>query len=170
MRRLVLLILLLAASAALGLTLRDQLEHPVEQVAAAAPGPATPLPEVTLPELPRIEAPSLERYAAALDRPLFRQDRRPPTAETVEALAEEEPFAATLQGVILSGDERVALIRPSGATNVQQIAEGETFRGWRLREIGTERVVFERDGEERTLDLVYKASGTAGDPARREGR
>ncbi|HUS53087.1 MAG TPA: hypothetical protein VMY41_03670, partial [Thermohalobaculum sp.] len=46
---------------------------------------------------------------------------------------------------------------PVGETTAVDVSQGDLFRGWRLLEINPDNVVFEKDDETVTLELIYKA-------------
>lgn len=161
-----LLMALVVIAVLLAARLAGYLDDPAP-VQVVTPVDATGGEATDLPEIPRWDPPPLARFAPALDRPLFAPDRRPPP---VGAEAEPEPrqaLIATLQGVMLSGTERRALIRPGTGDQVVRLKEGDLLQGWRLEEIGPDHVLFRRDDDAVTLDLLYKAD-TGGRPGVRE--
>jgi len=161
-RSLFLLLLLATASAVLALRIRDDLQRPSEALgsvgiatgfAGAASGPT-----IEIPEMPKYDPPPIERFAAALDRPLFSPDRRPPEGEPAgTGVVEDRALSASLQGILFASSGSVALLTAVGESSRVQVSEGELFLGWRLLEIHPDNVVFERDEETVTLELIYKA-------------
>jgi hypothetical protein len=158
LRGLLLLALLVTASAMLALRIRDDLQRPPETLAVVMPDTAASGQTVEIPEAPKYHPPPIERFAAALDRPLFSQDRRPPEDEpTGTGVVEDRALSATLQGILFATSGSVALLTAVGESAPVRISEGELFLGWRLLEIHPDNVVFERDGETVMLELIYKA-------------
>jgi len=161
LRGLFLLVLLATASAMLALRIRDDLQRPPEPLVAAGPeagsgGPASGR-AIEVPEMPKYDPPPIERFAAALDRPLFSQDRRPPEDEpTGTGVVEDRALSATLQGILFSNSGSVALLTAVGESASVRVSEGGLFLGWRLLEIHPGKVVFGRDEETVTLELIYK--------------
>ena len=161
MRSLFLLLLLATASAVLALRIRDDLQRPSETLAAAALATgldgAASGQTIDIPEMPKYDPPPIERFAAALDRPLFSPDRRPPEGEPSAGVVEDRALSATLQGILFATSGSVALLTAVGESSQVQVSEGDLFLGWRLLEIHPDNVVFERDEETVTLELIYKA-------------
>ena len=157
MRGLFLLVLLATASAVLALRIRDDLQRPPETLAAAGPDAAASGQTIDIPEIPKYDPPPIERFAAALDRPLFSPGRRPPEGEPSAGVVEDRTLSATLQGTLFANSGSVALLTAVGESSPVRVSEGELFLGWRLLEIHPDNVVFERDEETVTLELIYKA-------------
>jgi hypothetical protein len=84
------------------------------------PGPVAvqvAVPPARAPDPLESDADSVENFAAAaLARPLFRQDRRPPAADSPDAAPEEPP---RLTGIIIGPNGRRAIFEdPSGRSKV----------------------------------------------------
>ncbi len=166
LRGLFLLLLLAAASAALGLRIRDDLQRPPEPLAVAAPDTTASDQTIDTPEMPRYDPPPIERFAAALDRPLFSPDRRPPEDEpSGTGVVEDRALSATLQGILFATSGSVALLTAVGESAPVRVSEGDLFLGWRLQEIHPDNVVFGRDDETVTLELIYKAQSARAAPS-----
>ena len=171
MRGLFLLVLLATASTVLAMRIRDDLQRPPEPLAAA--GLATGLnaaasaQTIEIPEMPKYDPPPIERFAEALDRPLFSQQRRPPVGEPSAGVVEDRALSATLQGILFANSGSFALLTAVGESSPVRVSEGEIFLGWRLLEIHPDNVVFGRDEETVALELIYKAQPA---PEAPEGR
>jgi general secretion pathway protein N len=89
----------------------------------------------------------LTAYAAVTERPLFTRSRRPPAADTSTAPADlERNFSVA--GIMLSGQERIALVQQGSDKKLRSVREGETLGGWTVRSIASDRIVLVgRDGE-----------------------
>jgi hypothetical protein len=83
-------------------------------------------------------------FAEITERPLFYPSRKPwtpppppppPPAPTPVAKAPSPLTNYALVGVIVSGDQRSALIRPPGNKKAITITEGQDLAGWKLQEI-----------------------------------
>jgi len=158
LRSLFLLVLLATASAVLALRIRDDLQRPPEPLVAARPDAAALGQTIEIPEMPKYDPPPIERFAEALDRPLFSPDRRPPEGEQSGAgVVEDRALSATLQGILFATSGSVALLTAVGESSPVRVSEGEVFLDWRLLEIHPDNVVFGRDEETVTLELIYKA-------------
>jgi len=158
LRGLFLLVLLATASAVLAMRIRDDLQRPPESLAMAMPDATSAGQAVEIPEMPKYDPPPIEQFAAALDRPLFNSDRRPAEGEpTGTGVVEDRTLSATLQGILFATSGSVALLTAVGESSSVRVSEGEVFLGWRLLEIHPDNVVFGRDEETVTLELIYKA-------------
>jgi hypothetical protein len=124
------------------------------QVTAAAP--AVDLgPE---PELGTFEPPPPQRFDEISARPLFAPSRRPyePPAlpeAPVPLPVEVAPTPLQLIGVILTEQDRSALIQPLGGRRAIWVREGERLEGWMIEEIGRDRVLLRRDDLMETIAL-----------------
>jgi len=170
LRSLFILLLLAVASAVLGLRIQDELsrppEMPVPKGIAAEPGAAGSDQEIEIAEMPRFDPPPIERFSTALDRPLFSPDRRPSADEPVApGVVEDQALTATLQGILFASSGSVALLTAVGETTSVRVSQGEVFLGWRLLEIHPDNVVFEKDDETVTLELIYRVQTEPVQPA-----
>ena len=161
-RSLFFLLLLAIVSAALGVRIQDELGRPPETATSAelvaGSGEAGSDPAIEIPAMPKYDPPPIETFAAALDRPLFSPDRRPSKDAPVAAsVVESQALTATLQGILFANSGSVALLTAVGESTPVRVSQGELFLGWRLLEIHADNVVFEKDDETVTLELIYKA-------------
>lgn len=162
LRSLILLFVLAAASAAFGFWIQNELRRQGELPETAwlteGSGDAESATAIEIAEMPKYDPPPIERFAAALDRPLFSPDRRPSADEPVAPGAvEDQALTATLQGILFANSGSVALLTAVGETTSVRVSQGEVFLGWRLVEIHPDSVVFEKDNETITLELIYRA-------------
>lgn len=124
------------------------------QVTAAAPSVELG-PE---PELSSFEPPPPQRFDEISARPLFVATRRPyePPAEAeVEAPPplEVAPTALHLIGVVLTEQDRSALVRPDGGDRAIWVREGDRLEGWVIGEIARDRVQLQHDDLIETIAL-----------------
>ena len=108
-----------------------------------------------------------EDFEEVLARPLFNRSRRPDLAQ--EKLqggggAGEEAAAAqiSLNGVVLAGGRRVALLRLDGDPKVMHVAEGQRAGGWLIEAIRPDRIILRRGDSESEVSLDYKRKNEAG--------
>ncbi|NIR61318.1 MAG: hypothetical protein GWO02_18365, partial [Gammaproteobacteria bacterium] len=66
-----------------------------------------------------------------------------------------------LTGVIISEDERIALLRPQGWERTLRLRLGDTYQGWTVADIREHSVTFRRDGSETEVELKFEEGGTA---------
>lgn len=135
---------------------------------ASASGAAAELPEPQ--PLPEVEMPAKQEFSAIVERPLFSPSRRPAEGgETAAAPAQALEIALT--GVIISEDERIALLRPQGRQRTLRLRQGDTYEGWTVADIREHSVTFRRDGSETEVELKFEEGGTApGQKRAPEGR
>jgi len=117
--------------------------------------------DMALPTLAdnRYVAPQIEDFPEVLGRPLFFRDRKlPPEPEPeVVAAAPLLPLRLKLEGVAISSDSRVAVLRNTGNNQLLQLAEGMSHDGWLLETVSADRAIFTR-GAQRTELLLDAAN------------
>lgn len=159
-------VLLVAACAGLGWTVYRGFSAPPE-VPTEAPDDAAPAAGddvAPLPEAAAFEMPPLDDFSVIAERPLFSPTRRPAEGDAPTA-APRQMLDLTLIGVVLTGEERIAIVTPAGQGKAVRLGVGDSIRGWTLVELEPERATFERDGEEETLFLAFQTAPT---PAKRQ--
>ena len=114
-----------------------------------------PVSVAPAPPAAEFSFPPIEAFAGALARPIFSQTRRPPVDDVVAVIEPDPTLDVSLRGVILSGEERIALIIPAGGTEIVRLKENEQFEGWTLIAVEPDQVVFRRDVEELTVELSF---------------
>lgn len=105
--------------------------------------------------------PPLESFTATVGRPLFSPARQaaalplPPVAEAPAPLVEPMPVepALSLQGIIVAGPRRLALLGRSGGGEIATLAEGDTLDGWIVERIEGNRVTLRGGDQSTTLHL-----------------
>ncbi|MGF1551266.1 MAG: hypothetical protein ACFBWO_02045 [Paracoccaceae bacterium] len=152
-----------AAAIAFALQALASLDPLPQARAAVAPSAGASGP--TPPSVPSLAPTRFERFAEALDRPLFVEGRRPPAtpkARAPRAAVRALPLAGTaLLGVVESGAARIALLSPPGEGATERVREGALFRGWRLARADERSVVLTRDGVEHRLAISFKSSAAS---------
>ena len=135
-----------------------------QSAARDAPKPATP-PEAKL--LPPVVAQAPEQaFPEMAARPLFTPTRRP---APVEAAAGKPAFARgqyVLQGVIVVGEQRTALLREKTSGRVHRVDRGKDVNGITIEAIEPTEVTLAMGGEREKLALVVQrpevAAGRSG--------
>lgn len=107
--------------------------------------------------------PEFAQFIEIGQRPLFNPDRkpRPIEAKEVAALSPEGPppmpLNATLLGVLLDPDHRVAMLRDNSSSAVLRVREGMPLpgdlSGWTLRELEPRRAFFDGGPTQGTAEL-----------------
>lgn len=122
------------------------LSHAQEAEPAAAPVNPNPLSSL-----------SLESLSATRALPLFTPSRTAPSEEApVEEITapppepvvepEQPPPSLQLVGIVLTDDEKVALLLDTGSNEVHRLASGEEYEGWAMTIVDARSVEF-RSGE-----------------------
>lgn len=88
-------------------------------------------------------------YAAVLAHPLFAPDRAP---VTVEAQPSGNLSGFEVLGTAIAGNTSTALVRDATG-RIVRVKPDESLQGWRLVSIDRMELVFDRDGERRTLSV-----------------
>lgn len=126
--------------------------------------PQAPLPALAVEE-GLTKLPPLETFAAAIERPLFEPDRRPPpplVSENPAPVPEPTPAAPPLEvrvtGIVVTPELRLVMVRPPGASDSVVLREGMPlpgdFAGWRVARVWPRRVEFEGAGQlQSTVEL-----------------
>lgn len=93
-------------------------------------------------EPPPLLAPEMSALTETVERPLFNPSRRGPQPPLPEAEAPpppppmaEPPPAVTVQGVILAGDQGVALLRRDDTGEIMTARPGDDLSGWHVERI-----------------------------------
>jgi len=122
---------------------------------AAPPGSAGAAVDV---DIGTYVAPPIEDYDEVLVRPLFVEGRTPPEPSApaeARAAPKEEGLAKfwTLEGLVLTPEARVALVRNKRDRKLMRITEGDAFEGWEVVEFATERILLKKGEKTEALEL-----------------
>ena len=116
-------------------------------------GPMTAAIEpAKIPALPAAQAfqmPPIEDFGETLDRPLFSKIRRPPPPAPdapADKPEKKQTVKVRLAGVVISPEERVALVQEPRAREITRLKVGQEIEGWVLEAILADRIVL-RFGE-----------------------
>jgi type II secretory pathway component PulC len=115
--------------------------------------------------------PPIEALTETIERPLFREDRRPPTVdEEQEEAADVESGLFTLVGIIVSPKQRLALVKVRGSQDVLQLSEGQQANGWTVIQISANDVIFESNDKTETIELIDIKPAPSRRPSARDRR
>jgi len=127
--------------------------------------------------------PPLSSFDEITTRPLFFENREPFTylepEEEVESPKKTVKKPATrkqqeqfmLNAVIITPDQRIAIIQSGRGKNLQTITLGESINGWTLEDVEYESVKLTNDDETKYLELEVKGStNKITPPPRRPGK
>jgi general secretion pathway protein N len=125
---------------------------------------ATPTAAADSKLLPPIAATNPEQaYPETAERPLFTPTRRRAPEAPQAAQNTFTPGQFTLQGVIIVGDNRVAMLREKSTGRIIRVERGREVNGIKVAEIEPERVRLELGAQNETIPLVVQ-KGPAGAP------
>lgn len=115
-----------------------------------------------------------EDFEEILARPLFNRSRRPDLAQENAqgggGGSEEAPAAQmSLNGIVLAGGKRIALVRLDNDPKVMHVAEGQRAGGWLIEAIRPDRIILRRgdSASEVALDYKRKNDSQSAQPGRR---
>ena len=99
--------------------------------------------------------PRMQDLAEMLDRPLFFVDRKMPEMPepTAAPVAPPAPLGLKLEGVAITAESRIAVLRNLKNNQLLQLAEGMTHEGWTLNSVTATGAVFGRGGQLANLTL-----------------
>jgi len=118
-------------------------------VGTGAPPTPPSAPDTALPRLQPL--PPFAEFAAIAARPLFSPTRRPEAARPASGIAARY----RLQGIVIAGTTRHALLAPVAGGPALELAEGGTVEGWTLRRIENGRAFFASpSGTEASLTIA----------------
>ncbi len=104
--------------------------------------------------------PPLSQFQEIINRPLFLKTRRPaPSANTgaaTQSTADTPLSKYAVSAVVITPEQRFALIRGINDDKLQRVADGQEFHGWTVKAIEHEGVVFTREREQERLPLLRK--------------
>jgi general secretion pathway protein N len=116
--------------------------------------------------LPSLAAVGLEAYPETVARPLFLPTRRPAPEAPAAAQGALQRGQYVLQGVIVVGEQRVAMVKEKSSGKIQRVEAGKDFNGMKVVSIERESVTFGVGTDEEKLTLnVQKAPAPGAPPA-----
>jgi hypothetical protein len=94
---------------------------------------------------------TLAYFTDILERPLLFEGRRMPPEPVAAAkpVKQKAPLRLKLEGIAISSDRRIALLRNTSDNQALQLIEGMSYKGWTLQELNTSGAKFLR-GEDVT--------------------
>jgi hypothetical protein len=112
---------------------------------------------------PAFIAPSPDAFGAINDRPLFIPSRKPlavPAGKSAAAAAAPPPLPAlALVGVILDGQNSLAMVKLAGAPFAQAMAVGASIGGWQITSVGPDKIVLHAGTFEQDVRMDAKPPG-----------
>ena len=88
-------------------------------------------------------------FTHILERPLLFEGRRMPAAPVVAAqpIKPQAPLSLKLEGIAISSDRRIALLRNTSDNQLLQLVEGMSHDGWTLQELNSASGRFTRGND-----------------------
>lgn len=106
-----------------------------------------------------------QAYPETVARPLFLPTRRPAPDAPAAAQGALQRGQYVLQGVIVVGDQRVAMVRDKSSGKVQRIESGKDFNGMKVVSIERESVTLGVGSDQEKLTLNVQKGPAVGAPA-----
>lgn len=106
--------------------------------------------------------PGIGAFDDILERPLFTPGREPPPEPAIEAAPATPvtPLRLKIEGVAITDDARIAVVRDLGTNKILRLAEGNVHQGWVVETVDTTGARF-RHGEQ-TQELFLDANKSGG--------
>ena len=103
-----------------------------------------------------------EAFSEIVERPLFRENRRPFVPEARKAPerpSQAEPdIEISLSAIVIADDERIAIIKSKRDRKLKKLRQGETFNGWTLTDVQTHHIAMQKGLDTRQIELTMKPS------------
>ena len=101
------------------------------------------------------DVPPRSAFAEIVERPLFREDRRPHIPETPAEPGQQPETGPDITALIsLSAVERIALVERKQDRKLQQLRQGEIFIGWAVNHIRADDIIMQKGQETRQIALT----------------
>lgn len=139
-----------------------ELFAPAGPAAPAAPRKAASAEAKLLP--PVATASAEQVYPETVNRPLWIPTRRPAPAAQVAAPASFPKGQYTLQGVIVAGTTRIAMLREKTSGRVHRVEKGRELNGIRVAEVEPESVTLAQGDDREVIELRVQRPGAPGAP------
>jgi general secretion pathway protein N len=138
----------LAVALVMELTTAGDADAPALTAPTTTPSPSGAAPKTAS----RFTLPPLASFAETAERPLFSSSRRPTPVDAPQGSA-EQPFSATLAGIVISTSSSAIIVSHGDPPVLTRLKQGDELDGWLITTIEPNRVVLRRDGVEQQLKL-----------------
>lgn len=110
----------------------------------------------TQPTIATYMPPTITAFGGILERPLFTPGREPPPEPepVAAAVVRTTPLRLELEGVAVSTEVRVAVVRDLSNNTLLRIVEGDKHQDWTLERVHPAGVTFSQGDETRELILL----------------
>lgn len=135
--------------------------------------PATSTPVAAISDAAEMEVPEafelgpLMDYGDVIARPLFIEGRRPAIDhdQVQKEVAAVAPTSIRLVGIIDLPTGKLALIEHGTTTRIQRIAPGKDIGGWKLEEIGRDRIIVAQGDAQAEIKIKDRAMSNGSEKA-----
>lgn len=101
------------------------------------------------------QPPAIAAFSEITERPLFTEGREPPAEpEAAPVVAATSPLRLQLEGVAISPDAKIAVLRDLSNNQMLHLAKGMKHQGWELTAISDADATFTRGGQNLELKLL----------------
>ena len=142
------------------------------ETSVRAPAEAPPAAAETAPDRTEYSAPTIEAFSEILERPLFTAGRQPPeepeVATATTPAAPTAPIRLRLEGVALTPQARVAVVRDLANNQLLRLAEGAEHQGWVVEAVHPTSATLKQG--QQTQELVLEVDKKPNPPARSASR
>ena len=105
-----------------------------------------------------------QAYPETAARPLFTPTRRPAPEAAAQQQAAFQPGQFVLLGVIMVGDNRVAMLREKSTGRIHRLSRGGEVNGIKLAAIERDSVTLASGGQQENVPLIVQKGTPAGTP------
>lgn len=112
-----------------------------------------------LPSFNQVALGSIDIYESIIQRPLFVMTRSNTVEETTQVEQKNaNPPPLLLIGVVITPETKTALLSNTKSKEIITLKSEEVFKGWKLSEIGHNKVIFVKDNKNHELLLEVQDS------------
>jgi len=97
--------------------------------------------------------PHLSNYPEILARPIFFSKRELPPEAVTKAPAPRAPLRLKLEGIAITADTRVAVLRDQGSNQLVQLSVGMSHNDWLLEDVSSATATFRHGDDVTSLSL-----------------
>ena len=143
---------LLGASVVLGGTLAVESRNTMQPGVETDKQARTAVPAI---ERTSYRAPAMTAFNEITERPLFTQGREPPAEpEQAPVAARNSPLRLALEGVAISPEAEIAVVRDLSTNKMLHLAKGTKHQGWELTQVTETVATFTRGKQNVEIKLV----------------
>ena len=105
-------------------------------------------------EQAKFTAPGIAAFSEITERPLFREDREPPTeAKPTPVAARKSPLRLKLEGVAITPGSKIAVLRDLSNNKMLHLETGMKHQGWELTSVTDTVATFKLGEQSQELTL-----------------